>query len=69
MLTLPPIPGPAVNLSYLVAGFSCVLSALAYAEYACEYPIAGGAFNFITLTFGEFVGWLIACNLFIEWTL
>jgi APA family basic amino acid/polyamine antiporter len=61
--------GPAVNLSYIVAGFACVLSALCYAEYACDYPIAGGAFNFITLTFGEFAGWLIACNLFIEWTL
>ena len=29
---------------------------------------AGGAFNFLTVTFGEFAGWLTACNLFIEWT-
>ena len=27
-----------------------------------------GAFNFLTVTFGEFAGWLTACNLFIEWT-
>ena len=29
--------------------------------------MAGGAFNFITVTFGEFPGWLTACNLFITW--
>ncbi|KAG1661746.1 hypothetical protein FOA52_004805 [Chlamydomonas sp. UWO 241] len=61
--------GPAVLLSYLFAGLACILSALCYAEYSCELPMAGGAFNFITVTFGEFAGWLVACNLFIEWTL
>lgn len=46
-------------MSYLFAGFACILSALCYAEYSCEYPMAGGAFNFITVTFGEFAGWLV----------
>lgn len=55
--SLPPVMSPRVTLP----------STLGQAEYACDYPIAGVAFNFITLTFGEFVGWLIACNLFIEW--
>ncbi|KAG1675509.1 hypothetical protein FOA52_001808 [Chlamydomonas sp. UWO 241] len=61
--------GPAVIVSYLFAGLSCILSALCYAEYSCDIPLAGGAFNFITVTFGEFAGWLVACNLFVEWTL
>mmetsp|Transcript_7631 Transcript_7631/g.14970 ORF Transcript_7631/g.14970 Transcript_7631/m.14970 type:complete len:524 (-) Transcript_7631:138-1709(-) len=56
-------------MSFIVAGFACVLSAFCYAEYACEFPVAGGAFNYVTLTFGEFVGWLTACQLFVEWTL
>lgn len=44
-------------MSYLCAGCACILSALCYAEYACEFPMAGGAFNFVTVTFGEFAGW------------
>lgn len=61
--------GPALMLSYVFAGFACILSATCYAEYSCDYPVAGGAFNFVTASFGELMGWLIACNLFIEWTL
>ncbi|GAX82912.1 hypothetical protein CEUSTIGMA_g10338.t1 [Chlamydomonas eustigma] len=63
-----PFCRPAVSMSYLIAGFASTLSALCYAEYACDFPMAGGAFNFITVTFGEFAGWMTAANLFIEWT-
>ena len=60
--------GPAVSISYLIAGLACVLSALCYAEFSCEFPMAGGAFNFLTATFGEFIGWMTAANLFVEYT-
>jgi len=60
--------GPAITMSYLIAGLACALAALCYAEFSCDFPMAGGAFNFVTVTFGEFPGWLTACNLFITWT-
>eukprot|EP00955_Chlamydomonas_euryale_P028430 299447-Chlamydomonas_euryale.AAC.7 len=51
--------------------FGCVRldEALPLCRCRCELPMAGGAFNFITVTFGEFAGWMVACNLFVEWTL
>ena len=51
------LAGPAVVISFVVGGVSSLLSALVYAEFAAEYPIAGGAFNYISLTFGELAAW------------
>lgn len=48
---------PAVIVSYLVAGVAALLSALCYAEMAVSLPIAGGAFNYICITFGELAAW------------
>ena len=38
-------------------------------EFAADYPLAGGAFNYISLTFGEFAAWVAACDLILEYTL
>ncbi len=48
---------PATIVSYAIAGLSALLSSFCYAEYAVDYPIAGGAFTFISLTYGELCGW------------
>lgn len=48
---------PAVTLSYLVAATAALLSALCYAEMAVSLPIAGGAFNYISISFGELAAW------------
>lgn len=45
--------GPAVVLSYVVAGVSALLSAFCYTEFAVEMPVAGGAFSYIRITFGK----------------
>jgi amino acid transporter len=45
--------GPAVVISYLVAGISALLSAFCYTEFAVEMPVAGGAFSYLQITFGE----------------
>ena len=48
---------PAVVASYAVSSISAVASALCYAEYAVDFPIAGGGYGFVSLTYGEFIGW------------
>jgi len=45
--------GPAVVVSYVVAGVSALLSAFCYTEFAVEMPVAGGAFSYIRITFGK----------------
>lgn len=57
------LAGPAVVLSYAVSSVSAVASALCYAEYAVDFPIAGGGYNFVSLTYGELIGWIQVANL------
>jgi amino acid transporter len=57
---------PAAILSYSIAALSAMLSAVAYAEYGVDYPIAGGSFSYMLLTFGEFVSW---CDSLLQRTL
>lgn len=58
--------GPAVVFSYLVAAIAALLSALSYSEFAVDMPIAGGAFNYISMTFGEGLAWTVAWNMLLE---
>ena len=44
--------GPAVILSYAIAGFCALLSAFCYTEFAVDMPVAGGAFSYLRVTFG-----------------
>ncbi|MCD9558546.1 Cationic amino acid transporter 7, chloroplastic [Datura stramonium] len=46
--------GPAVVLSYAIAGLCALLSAFCYTEFAVDMPVAGGAFSYIRITFGPF---------------
>ncbi|GLJ46965.1 hypothetical protein SUGI_0991150 [Cryptomeria japonica] len=61
--------GPAVVLSYIVAGLSALLSAFCYTEFAVEIPVAGGAFSYLRITFGEFAGYFAGANLLMEYVL
>ena len=61
--------GPAIALSYAVAGVACALAALCYAEFASSVPVAGSAYTFSYASLGEFVAWLIGWDLILEFTL
>lgn len=52
---------PAVVVSYLVAALAALLSGLAYTEFVVDQPVAGGAFNMVSSTFGELAGWCVPC--------
>ncbi|KAK4382149.1 Cationic amino acid transporter 7, chloroplastic [Sesamum angolense] len=61
--------GPAVVLSYAIAGLCALLSAFCYTEFAVDMPVAGGAFSYIRVTFGEFLAFLTGSNLIIDYVL
>ena len=44
-------------LAYLLSGVTAMLSALSYLEFAVDVPIAGGAYNYVSITLGEFTAW------------
>ncbi|MEV5552550.1 amino acid permease [Nonomuraea wenchangensis] len=58
--------GPAVALSFVVAGVVCGLAALCYAEFASTIPVAGSAYTFAFATLGEFPAWVIGWDLLLE---
>ncbi|MGZ4639400.1 MAG: amino acid permease [Actinomycetes bacterium] len=58
--------GPAVALSFVVAGVACALAALCYAEFASTVPVAGSAYTFSYATLGELVAWIIGWDLILE---
>ncbi|CAA0814384.1 Cationic amino acid transporter 6- chloroplastic [Striga hermonthica] len=63
------LAGPSVVLSYAIAGFCALLSALCYTEFAVDMPVAGGAFSYIRVTLGEFPAFLAGANLIAEYVL
>jgi APA family basic amino acid/polyamine antiporter len=58
--------GPAVAISFVIAGVVCALAALCYAELASTVPVAGSAYTFSYATLGEFVAWIIGWDLVLE---
>ena len=61
------IAGPAIVLSFVVAGMLCVLAALCYAEFASMAPVEGSAYTYGYCTLGEFFAWIIAWDLILEY--
>ncbi|KAJ9147635.1 hypothetical protein P3X46_029772 [Hevea brasiliensis] len=61
--------GPAVFISYIIAGISALLSSLCYTEFSVQIPVAGGAFSYLRVTFGEFVGYFAGANILLEYVL
>ena len=58
--------GPAVVISFIVAGLGCLFAGLCYAEFAALVPIAGSAYTYGYATMGEFVAWIIGWDLVLE---
>lgn len=61
--------GPSIMLSYIFAGFTCILAALCYAEFATAMPISGSAYTYAYATVGELVAWIIGWDLILEYTI
>ena len=59
--------GPALSLSFIIAGFGCTLAALCYAEFAAMIPVAGSAYSYSYATLGEGIAWFIGWNLVLEY--
>lgn len=61
--------GPAVMLSFLIAGAVCVFAALAYAELATMMPASGSAYTYSYAALGEAIAWIIGWSLILEYSL
>ncbi|WP_363346615.1 amino acid permease [Methylocystis echinoides] len=61
--------GPAVALSFLIAGVASGAAALSYAEFAGLIPAAGSAYTYAYAVLGEFVAWIIGWDLLLEYAL
>lgn len=61
------VAGPALMLSYVIAGVTCVFAALCYAEFASMVPVAGSAYTYAYATLGELLAWVIGWDLVLEY--
>ena len=59
--------GPAIVLSFIVAGLACAFAGLCYAEFAALIPIAGSSYSYGYTTLGEIVAWVIGWALVLEY--
>jgi APA family basic amino acid/polyamine antiporter len=59
--------GPALMMSYVVAGVTCIFAALCYAEFASMAPVAGSAYTYAYTTLGELFAWIIGWDLVLEY--
>jgi APA family basic amino acid/polyamine antiporter len=59
--------GPAIILSFVLAGLTCAFSALSYAELASSIPVSGSAYTYGYATMGELVAWIIGWDLILEY--
>ena len=59
--------GPALVLSFVLAGLACALAGLCYAEFAAMLPVSGSAYSYSYATLGEFIAWFIGWNLVLEY--
>jgi APA family basic amino acid/polyamine antiporter len=61
------VAGPALMVSYAVAGITCIFAALCYAEFASMAPVAGSAYTYAYTTMGELFAWIIGWDLVLEY--
>src|SRR5437660_4437494 len=59
--------GPALMVSYMAAGVTCIFAALCYAEFASMAPVAGSAYTYAYTTLGELFAWIIGWDLVLEY--
>ncbi len=61
--------GPGISLLFIITAITCGFSALCYAEFASRVPIAGSAYTYAYVTFGELVAWIIGWALILEYAI
>jgi basic amino acid/polyamine antiporter, APA family len=59
--------GPAVLLSFVIAGFGCLFAGLCYSEFASMIPESGSAYTYAYATMGRFMAWFIGWNMVLEY--
>ena len=59
--------GPAITISFVVAGIGCAFAGLCYAEFSSIIPVAGSAYTYSYATMGEFIAWIIGWDLVLEY--
>lgn len=61
--------GPAISLLFVLTAITCGFSALCYAEFASRVPIAGSAYTYAYVSFGEIIAWIIGWALILEYAI
>ena len=59
--------GPAIVISFIIAGIGCMFAGLCYSEFAAMVPVSGSAYAYSYATLGEFVAWFVGWNLVLEY--
>lgn len=59
--------GPAIAISFIIAGIGCLFAGLCYAEFAAMAPVSGSAYTYSYATLGEFAAWFIGWDLLLEY--
>src|SRR6185503_6441407 len=59
--------GPAIVISFVLAGVTCIFSALCYSELASTLPVSGSAYTYAYATMGELIAWIIGWDLILEY--
>ncbi|MEU6865972.1 amino acid permease [Streptomyces sp. NPDC046876] len=65
--TAAPKAGPAVTISFVIAGLTALFSALSYAELAGSVPVSGSSYSYAYATMGEFIAWICGWCLVLEY--
>ena len=61
--------GPGISLLFILTAVTCGFSALCYAEFASRIPIAGSAYTYAYVAFGEIIAWIIGWALILEYAI
>lgn len=59
--------GPAIVISFIIAGVGCMFAGLCYSEFSAMVPVAGSAYAYSYATLGEFLAWFVGWNLVLEY--